>query len=244
MKKTSSVSALAFVVGVRGLPGGSPGNSSASNGMHPRPGTATGTRSCGCAFVIDNGTPTIAELAARKKGGAWGVVAANVTPDAASRPAGAALTTKRRRGCARTASPRSRPRSSRSYQWDPFWDAPLFVPGGTAADTRTLGLPRKPEEVHRGTATYKASSCEVKTDKTHLTVSFPASVTLGVFNGDLQFTVYKGSNLIQQEVIASTMQNSVAYSTTPASRGCRSPTAAWRGAIRSTCRSNTGSAGR
>src|SRR5258705_9728169 len=32
-------------------------------------------------FVIDNGTPTIAELAARKKGGAWGTIAANVTPE-------------------------------------------------------------------------------------------------------------------------------------------------------------------
>jgi len=32
-------------------------------------------------FVIENGTPTIAELAARKKGGAWGTLASNVTPE-------------------------------------------------------------------------------------------------------------------------------------------------------------------
>ena len=32
-------------------------------------------------FVIDNGTPTIAELAARKKGSAWGTLATNATPE-------------------------------------------------------------------------------------------------------------------------------------------------------------------
>src|SRR6266576_1583768 len=32
-------------------------------------------------FAIDTGTPTIQELGVRKKGGAWGVVAANVTPE-------------------------------------------------------------------------------------------------------------------------------------------------------------------
>src|SRR5580765_8431810 len=32
-------------------------------------------------FVIDNGTPTIADLAARRKGGAWGMLATNVTPE-------------------------------------------------------------------------------------------------------------------------------------------------------------------
>jgi hypothetical protein len=32
-------------------------------------------------FVIDNGMPTIAELAARRKGSAWGILATNVTPE-------------------------------------------------------------------------------------------------------------------------------------------------------------------
>jgi len=36
-------------------------------------------------------------------------------------------------------------------------------------------------------------------------------VSLGVFAGQLQFAVYKGSNLIQQEVVAKTDQKSVAY---------------------------------
>src|SRR6266566_435732 len=32
-------------------------------------------------FAIIGGTPTIQELAVRKKGGAWGIVAANATPE-------------------------------------------------------------------------------------------------------------------------------------------------------------------
>src|SRR5947199_10561067 len=32
-------------------------------------------------FVIDNGTPTIADLAARRKGGTWGTLATNATPE-------------------------------------------------------------------------------------------------------------------------------------------------------------------
>jgi hypothetical protein len=34
---------------------------------------------------------------------------------------------------------------------------------------------------------------------------------LGIFSGDLEFTVYKGSNLLRQEAIASTREPSVAY---------------------------------
>ena len=64
-------------------------------------------------------------------------------------------------------------------------------------------MPRKPEEVKRGTAVYRAQSCEVVTDGARIDIVFPG-VSLGVFEGRLQFTVYKGTNLIRQEVIAST----------------------------------------
>jgi hypothetical protein len=36
-------------------------------------------------------------------------------------------------------------------------------------------------------------------------------LSLGVFAGDLQFTAYKGSNLLRQEAIAKTEEPSVAY---------------------------------
>src|SRR5436190_4382995 len=161
-------------------------------------------------FAIDNGTPTIAALAARKKGGAWGTLAANVIPEYRVASGRRRIDGEAREALHENGIEDITPEVFEKYQWDPFWDAPLFVPGGQATDTRTLGLPRKPEEIHRATATYKADRCDVKTDKTHVTVTFPG-VSLGVFAGQLQFTIYKGSNLIQQEVVAKTEQNSVAY---------------------------------
>ena len=161
-------------------------------------------------FVIDNGTPTIAELAARKKGAAWGTLASNVTPEFRVVSGRRRMDREAEEGLEENGIKKITPEVFETYQWDPFWDAPLNIPGGTATDGRTIGLPRKPEEVHRATASYKADGCEVKTDKTHLTVTFPG-VTLGLFAGQLQFTVYKGSNLIQQEVVAKTSESSVAY---------------------------------
>jgi hypothetical protein len=161
-------------------------------------------------FANDNGTPTIAELAARKKGSAWGTLASNVTPEYRIASGRRRMDGEAKEGLRENGITEITPEVFEKYQWDPFWDAPLYVPGGEANDTRTVGLPRKPEEVHRATATYNANSCEVKTDKTHLTVTFPG-VTLGLFAGQIQFTVYKGSNLIQQEVVAKTSENSVAY---------------------------------
>ena len=65
------------------------------------------------------------------------------------------------------------------------------------------GLPRKPEEVRRATATFKAQGCEVKSNGARLEISFPG-VELGIFAGRLQYDVFKGSNLIRQVVIAKT----------------------------------------
>ena len=53
-------------------------------------------------------------------------------------------------------------------------------------------------------------SCEVATNGARIEVSFPG-VQLGVFEGRLQYTVYKGTNLIRQEVVAKTSEPSVAY---------------------------------
>src|SRR5258705_5656989 len=161
-------------------------------------------------FVIDNGTPTIAELAARKKGAAWGTLASNVTPEFRVVSGRRRMDREAEEGLEENGVKEITPDVFEAYQWDPFWDAPLNVPGGMPDDRRTVGLPRKPDEIHRATAAYKADGCDVKTDRTHLTVTFPG-VSLGVFAGQLQFTVYKGSNLIQQEVVAKTSENSVAY---------------------------------
>jgi len=80
------------------------------------------------------------------------------------------------------------------HRWDVFWDAPL----------------NHPEEVRRGKASYHAERGEVKTDGARLEITFPG-LELGVFSGTLQFTVYRGTNLLRQEAIAKTDEPSVAY---------------------------------
>ena len=80
------------------------------------------------------------------------------------------------------------------HRWDVFWDAPL----------------NHAEEVRRFQASYHADRCEVKTDGARLEISFPG-LTMGSFSGDLQFTVYRGTNLLRLEAIAKTDEPSVAY---------------------------------
>ena len=161
-------------------------------------------------FTLIGGTPTIRELAVRRQGGSWGTIAANATPEfrvvaAKRRFEGSQLNTLKATGVKEIT-----PEIHEQYFWNSFWDAPLDIPGGDATSTRVVGLPRKPEDVTRATATYQAQGCDVKTDGARIVVTFPG-VTLGMFTGQLQYTVYKGSNLIQQAVIAKTERNEVAY---------------------------------
>ena len=161
-------------------------------------------------FTLNGGTPTIQELAVRRQGGAWAALATNVTPEFRVVVGRRRLEGSQVQALASTGITEITPAIFDEYLWRSFWDAPLDIPGGTAESTRVRDLPRHEAEVTRATATYQAQSCEVTTDGTHLMVTFPG-VTLGPFAGQLQYTVYKGSNLIQQAVVASTEQNSVAY---------------------------------
>src|SRR3989441_12728869 len=79
-------------------------------------------------------------------------------------------------------------------RWDVFWDVPL----------------NHTNEVRRFTASYHTDRCEVKTDGARLEISFPG-LSMGIFTGKLQFTVYRGANLLRQEAIARTDELSVAY---------------------------------
>jgi hypothetical protein len=81
-------------------------------------------------------------------------------------------------------------------------------PGFTGG--RGFGLPRRPEEIRRGISTFAAGSCAVKSDGNSLAVSFPG-LTLGIFEGSLRFTVYRGTNLLQMDAIARTNEPWVAY---------------------------------
>src|SRR5262249_57403577 len=105
-------------------------------------------------------------------------------------------------------------------RWEAFWDAPLNVPGDSVAHGGSTppvdgianqpGLPRKPEEVTRASANYRVSGCDVKTNGGRVEVSFPG-VNLGVFDGRLEYQIYKGSSLIRQAIVAKTEQPAVAY---------------------------------
>jgi hypothetical protein len=173
-------------------------------------------------FGIESGTPTIRELAVRKKGGQWSTLASNVTPEFR-------VVSGIRRATQQQTQPLERlgveltAEVLNKIKWDAFWDAPLYIEGsgelppthqGSIPAMKPFanhpGLPRKPEEVKWATARYQASSCEVKTNGARIEVTFPG-VTAGVFAGRLQYDVFKGTNLIRQVVIAKTDEQSVAF---------------------------------
>jgi hypothetical protein len=75
---------------------------------------------------------------------------------------------------------------------------------------RTLGTPRTPSEIRRADSSFRTTSCSVKTDGASLIVTFPG-MSMGIFSGDLQFTVYKGTNLVRMDAAAKTNEPWVAY---------------------------------
>src|SRR5215510_1600449 len=75
---------------------------------------------------------------------------------------------------------------------------------------RTLGTPRTPAEIRRADSSFRTTSCSVKTDGASLVVTFPG-LSMGIFAGDLQFTVYKGTNLVRMDAAAKTSEEWVAY---------------------------------
>jgi hypothetical protein len=157
-------------------------------------------------FAIQNGQPTVLELAAQAKDGVWLELAKNLTPEFQ------VTTGKRRLSNAQlhqlTLLHLATPERIDADKWNTFWDAPLVIPGDITGDT--TDLPRKPEEIRRASVQYQSTSCKIATDGDRVSVSFNG-LTLGVFAGDLQFTAYKGSNLLRQEAVAKTDEPSVAY---------------------------------
>ena len=118
------------------------------------------------------------------------------------------------------------PENIERQKWFAFWDAPLNMPGRPGSNA-AVDLPRKPEEIQRAWAAFHITGCQVKTDGARLEATFPG-VTLGLFAGDLRYTVYRGTNLVRQEVVARADASSVAYKflaglTPPARNGSASP---------------------
>jgi hypothetical protein len=170
-------------------------------------------------LAIANGAPVMRELAIRNEGAAWVSIAANATPEFRV-VSGLRRITNQQLDPLAGLGVEITPAIVEKYKWEAFWDAPLNVPGGQAEHNDTTppvrgvltqpGLPRSPNEVHRAGAVYQVKSCEVTTNGARIEVAFPG-VQLGVFAGRLQYTIYKGTNLIRLEVVAKTDQPSVAY---------------------------------
>lgn len=160
-------------------------------------------------LAVNDGTPTVKEIALRHGRGPWTALASNVTPDFA-------VMTGLRRMSNQQLEPlyglgiKITQDVLNKYRWEPFWDAPfdLSVPkpganGNFAGNpppvdglpgTDQPGLPRKPDEIQRATAVYAVKSCTVKTDGVRLEINYPG-VKLGLFDGSLQYTVLQGHQL-------------------------------------------------
>jgi hypothetical protein len=153
---------------------------------------------------IADGHPVVSELAAREKGGRWVSLGKDLTPEFQ-------VTTGKRR-ISRTQVMLMKklgidsPEEEDKRKWNTFWDAPLAVPGH--ADS--YPLPRNADEIKRAASSYKTDACSVSSDGNQVSVSFNG-LSLGVFSGSVRFIVYKGSNLLRQEAVASTSEASVAF---------------------------------
>ena len=155
-------------------------------------------------FGIRDGQPVVEELAARSPSGQWVVLGKNLSPDFE-------VTTGKRRtsgGLVKLLKSLNMdtPEEENRRKWNVFWDAPLVVPGKN--DPRDP--PHLQEEIRRGSVSYQTTACKVISEGSRVSVNFNG-LTLGIFSGSLQFTIYKGSNLLRQEAIASTQEPSVAY---------------------------------
>jgi len=170
-------------------------------------------------LTLEAGTPTIQELAIKSPGAAWVTLVSHATPDFRVVSGLRRITNQQLDPLAGVGVEITQAVVDRE-KWEAFWDAPLNIPGGESAHNNTTppqrgvlnqpGLPRKPDEIKRAAAVFHSQGCEVETNGARLEVSFPG-VQLGVFSGRLQYTVYKGTNLIRQEVVAKTEEPSVAY---------------------------------
>jgi hypothetical protein len=190
-------------------------------------------------YAIDGGQPVVRDLAVKKAGGSWTTLGKNLAPEyhvvtGIRRMADDQANPLKAAGIELTEEVINKNR------WYAFWDAPLVMPGsqemkdeaawrrsqqaangrgrgrGQADNTdslipnRTLGTPRTPSEIRRADASFHTSSCSVKTDGASLIVTFPG-LSMGIFSGDLQFTVYKGTNLVRMDAAAKTNEPWVAY---------------------------------
>jgi hypothetical protein len=182
-------------------------------------------------YAIDNAKPVVRDIAVRKQGGQWATLAENLSPEYH-------VVSGIRRFSGQQAEPlrgigQLTPERMEKEKWFVYRDAPLYIAPAAPAGGRVAGNGRaggaaaggrgaaaggdgpmdggpKPEDIRRASAAFKTTTCGVKTDGARLEVKFNG-LSMGIFSGDLQFTVYRGTNLIRMDAIAKTNEPSVAY---------------------------------
>ena len=177
-------------------------------------------------LTVSQGRPRVTEMAVRQQGGSWATLARDVSPEF-NVTTGLRRISEQQLRPLRNLGVEITPEIIEKEKWVVFWDAPLTVPGLAGTNP---GLPRNREEIRRATSSFQVTSCTVKTDGARLEVSFDG-LSLGIFAGRLQYTVYRGSNLVRQEAIASTNEPSVAYKYSAGLRGFQTkdaPRVVWR----------------
>ena len=165
-------------------------------------------------LTVSEGRPVIRDLAIRSAGTTWTLLGENLAPEYHV-VTGVRRMTTQQADPLRAAGVEITQEVIDKNRWYAFWDAPLEIPpppapGGRGGSSRVLGGPRTASEIRRADATFSVSSCRVKTDGASLEVSYPG-LTMGIFAGDLRFTVYRGTNLIRMDAAAKTSENWVAY---------------------------------
>ena len=89
-----------------------------------------------------------------------------------------------------------------------------FDPGGGLPALplagRNIGEPRSASDIRRASASFSTTSCSVKTDGATIEVTFPG-LKMGIFEGDVRFTAYHGTNLLRMEALAKTKEEWIAY---------------------------------
>ena len=171
-------------------------------------------------FGIDQGTPVIHEIALKSGNQSWQVIATDLIPEFRVVSGLRRVTQQQTEPLEELGIPLTAEKLD-EIKWDAFWDAPLYIndepPKSHTSSIPAAesfanhpGMPRKPEEVTRATASYQTSGCEVRTNGARLEIIFDG-VEAGIFSGKLQFDVYKGSNLVRQMLIATTDHPSAAF---------------------------------
>lgn len=188
-------------------------------------------------FGVAAGVPVIRELALHEGAAAWRPIAANLTPEFRIASGIRRMSNQQLQPLVELKVPITNEVLDRN-RWDAFWDAPLFIgpprqggnPPPAAGIANQPGMPRRAEEIQRADAAFHITGCAVVTNGGRLELSLPGA-TLGVFKGRLQFTVYRGTNLIRQEIIAATTASPVAYKYDAGLRGFQAEArsrVAWR----------------